>query len=73
MLAATGHHPDTADEDRTAWLLTSAGAYLGSQGRYAEALPVQERALRIREAALGPDHPLTRQSREDIEELGSPQ
>jgi hypothetical protein len=26
-------------------------------------------ALRIREAALGPDHPFTRQSRKDIEEL----
>ena len=57
VLAATGHHPGTAGEDTTAWLLSAAGIYLSSQGRSAEALPLQQRALRIREAALGPDHP----------------
>jgi len=57
VLAATGHHPGTAGEGPTAWLLTRAGIYLSSQGRYTEALPLHQRALRIREAALGPDHP----------------
>jgi hypothetical protein len=59
VLAATGHHPNTAGEDTTAWLLARAGTYLRSQGRYAEALPLHQGALRIHEAALGPDHPLT--------------
>ena len=57
VLAATGHHPDTGAEDTTAWLLTHAGIYLRSQGRAAEALPLHQRALRIHEAAFGPDHP----------------
>jgi tetratricopeptide (TPR) repeat protein len=57
VLAATGHHEDPAGQDPTIWLLNCAGAYLRSQGRYAEALPLHQRALRIREAALGPDHP----------------
>jgi tetratricopeptide (TPR) repeat protein len=30
------------------------------QGKYAEAEPLYQRALHIREQALGPDHPLTR-------------
>jgi tetratricopeptide (TPR) repeat protein len=30
---------------------------LSALGRAAEALPLHQRALRIREAALGPDHP----------------
>jgi len=57
VLTATAYHPDTASEGPAAWLLTRAGLYLSSQGRYAEALPLNQRALRIREAALGPDHP----------------
>jgi hypothetical protein len=57
VLAATGHHTGTAEQDTTAWLLNRAGTYLSSQGRYAEALPLHQRALRIHEAALGPDHP----------------
>jgi hypothetical protein len=36
-------------------------------GRAVEALPLQQRALRIHEAALGPDHPSTRQSRKYVE------
>jgi tetratricopeptide (TPR) repeat protein len=31
------------------------------QGKYTEAEPLYQRALRIREHALGPDHPLTRE------------
>ena len=37
--------------------MAHAGTYLMNQGRPAEALPLHERALRIDEAAYGPDHP----------------
>jgi tetratricopeptide (TPR) repeat protein len=57
VLAAIGHYDDTTGEGPAAWLLDHAGIYLQSQGRYGEALPLLERALRIDEAALGPDHP----------------
>ena len=40
-------------------LLNRAGYYLHLRARYAEAEPLYRRALRIREAALGPDHPDT--------------
>ena len=33
-----------------------------AQGKYDEAVPLHERALAIREKALGPDHPDTGQS-----------
>jgi len=56
VLAATGH-PETPDEGPAAWLLAQAGDYLRSQGRDTEALPLHQRALRMDEAALGPDHP----------------
>ena len=57
VLVATGYHGDTATEGTTAWLLTVAGDYLRRHGRYVEAMPLRERALRIYEAAHGPDHP----------------
>jgi tetratricopeptide (TPR) repeat protein len=56
VLAATGH-ASTPEEGTVAWLLTHAGTYLRSQGRYTEALPLHQRALHMHEAALGPDHP----------------
>ncbi|MEO3863335.1 FxSxx-COOH system tetratricopeptide repeat protein [Acrocarpospora sp. B8E8] len=59
ILAATSHHDDkrpVATED-AAWLLANAGEYLHQNGRNTEALPLQERALRIRELAHGDDHP----------------
>jgi len=37
--------------------LNSLGGLFQDQGKYAEALPVFERALRIEETTLGPDHP----------------
>ena len=40
-------------------LLNQAGYYLYLRARYAEAEPLYRRALAIREAALGPDHPDT--------------
>ncbi len=56
VLAATRRDDSTRGDD-LGWLLSQAGTYLSSQGRTAEALPLHQRALRIREAALGPDHP----------------
>ncbi len=38
-------------------ILNQAGLYLVERGRYAEAEPLSERALAIRERALGADHP----------------
>ena len=38
-------------------LLNQAGVYLYEHGRYTEAEPFYERALAIREKALGPEHP----------------
>jgi hypothetical protein len=62
VLAATGHHEDPAGE----------GKALSVLARPAEALPLQQWALRIREATLGPDHPFTRQSRADTSRNLSP-
>ena len=45
-----------------AQLLNQAGYYLYVRARYAEAEPLYRQALAIREAALGPDHPDTAQS-----------
>ena len=78
VLAATAHDTDAADgdgpnEDDTAWLLAGAGTYLRSQGRYVDALPLYQRALRIHEAALGPDHPLTLQSRNEVNYVAAQQ
>jgi tetratricopeptide (TPR) repeat protein/transcriptional regulator with XRE-family HTH domain len=56
VLAATRHDDDSSCGDDLGWLLSEAGTYLRSQGRTAEALPLHQRALRIREAALDPDH-----------------
>jgi tetratricopeptide (TPR) repeat protein len=46
----------------TAYLLTSTADYLHGRARFAEARALHERALAIREARLGPDHPDTAQS-----------
>ncbi len=40
-----------------ALLLNQAAVYLYERGRYAEAEPLQQRALALREHAFGPDHP----------------
>ncbi len=50
-------------------LLTQAGYYLYLRARYAEAEPLFRRALAIREAALGPDHPDTALSLNNLAEL----
>ena len=48
VLVATGYHTGTAGEETTVWLLTTAGTYLRRQDRYAETLPLHERAAHPR-------------------------
>ena len=48
------------EELATAERLNSQVLELYSAGRYNEAIPLAERALAIREKALGPEHPQTR-------------
>jgi tetratricopeptide (TPR) repeat protein len=61
VLAATatgvGGQPSPEDTDDTAWLLDRAATYLQTHGQPAQAKPLYERALRIDEAAHGPNHP----------------
>jgi tetratricopeptide (TPR) repeat protein len=58
VLAATDHPDTTAiNPDITAWLLDRAATYQHTHGHPAAARPLFERALRIREASYGPDHP----------------
>jgi tetratricopeptide (TPR) repeat protein len=61
VLAATATgvdgQPRPEDTDDTAWLLDTAATYLQTYGQPAQAKPLFERALRIDEAAYGPDHP----------------
>jgi tetratricopeptide (TPR) repeat protein len=45
------------DLEEAALLLNQAGSYLHQRARYAEAAPLIQRSLAIREKALGPDHP----------------
>jgi tetratricopeptide (TPR) repeat protein len=59
-LAATEHAEQIGVEPlATASLLESAASYLHGRARYPDARPLFERALAIREARLGPDHPHT--------------
>jgi tetratricopeptide (TPR) repeat protein len=44
-----------------AYPLNGLANLYNDQGKYAEAEPLYQRALRIREQALGPDHPRTRE------------
>ncbi len=61
ILAATAHHDDgdssDSDADTIAWLLNRAGTYSRRVGLFSLALSVHQRALRIREAVRGGDHP----------------
>jgi Tfp pilus assembly protein PilF len=57
------------DSEAAARLLNESGYYLDDRARYAEAEPLHQRALAIREKALGPDHPDTATS---LNNLASP-
>jgi tetratricopeptide (TPR) repeat protein len=50
-------------------LCNETGAYLYERGRYQEAEPLLQRALAIREQALGPQHPDVAHSLNDLAEL----
>ena len=50
-------HAALAQEPNEAATLTQQIIQLYKQGRYSEAIPLAQRALTIREKALGPNHP----------------
>jgi tetratricopeptide (TPR) repeat protein len=60
VVAVTDHAGagDIGVEEAT-WLLTDAGLYLWQRADYRQARTLHERALSIREARLGPNHPDT--------------
>jgi DNA-binding SARP family transcriptional activator len=75
VLVATDSHRNLAGvEEDVAWLLDRAATYLESQGELGPARPLFERALDLRRAKLGADHPDTLDSRGnlavDLWELG---
>ena len=53
---------DTAANAEPAELLNRAGGYFHGRAAYSAARPLYERALAIREKALGPEHPKTAMS-----------
>ncbi|MCZ7669410.1 MAG: tetratricopeptide repeat protein [Chloroflexi bacterium] len=57
--------------NHAAFLNNEAGFYLNQNGQYTAARPFYERALAIREQALGPDHPDTAQSLNNLGALHS--
>jgi tetratricopeptide (TPR) repeat protein len=60
LLVAIGPHRSlTGAELDVAWLLHHAATYLNARGEAAPALPLFERALDLRRARLGEDHPHT--------------
>jgi tetratricopeptide (TPR) repeat protein len=62
-LAVIGHsQPLEVEPELAAWLLNQAGLYLWQRADHSQALTLHERALTIREARLGPDHPDTAES-----------
>jgi tetratricopeptide (TPR) repeat protein len=62
-LAVTGHAEALdIDLERVATLLSDAGLYLWQRADHSQARALHERALSIREARLGADHPDTAQS-----------
>lgn len=56
---------DTVKED-VAWLLNGAGLYLSTRGEANPARPLFERALELRRAQLGGDHPDTLESANNL-------
>ncbi|MGH3933043.1 MAG: FxSxx-COOH system tetratricopeptide repeat protein [Pseudonocardiaceae bacterium] len=66
MIANDPHRNlDTVEED-VAWLLDRAGSYLHTRGEPASARPLRERALTLRRARLGADHPDTLESANNL-------
>jgi tetratricopeptide (TPR) repeat protein len=66
-LAATDHAQALGvDPIATAGLLHQAGRYLWSRAEYTQAKALHQRALSIREAEFGPDHPDTAHSLDNL-------
>ncbi|MFJ4367124.1 tetratricopeptide repeat protein, partial [Streptomyces chartreusis] len=59
MRAANAHEYAPGMASHLATVLGQAAFYLWARGLAVEALPLEERALQVTEAALGPDHPDT--------------
>ena len=51
------HHPRVPDDIGRSQSLSNLALLYHAQGRYAEAEPLLQRSLAIREKALGPEHP----------------
>jgi hypothetical protein len=62
---------DAADSAQRAELLCRAGGYLRRRAAFSAALPLFERALAIREKALGPEHPDTATSLHNLADVSS--
>ncbi|MFD4114321.1 tetratricopeptide repeat protein, partial [Streptomyces niveus] len=58
LVISDGHSTDISGNELTQ-LLGSTGNFLRSRGQARQALPLEQRALAITEAALGPEHPDT--------------
>lgn len=59
VLMLAGRFGDQHEPDNVSWLLDHAALYLASRGEYDAAQSLYERALVIRQKALGPSHPDT--------------
>ena len=53
------HFPPSEQPQSLGRIQNEIATFLGSQGDYAQALPLRQSALTITETALGPDHPTT--------------
>jgi tetratricopeptide (TPR) repeat protein len=66
-LAAAEHATQQQDEDlSTSLLLNRVAGYLHARTEFAAARPLYERALELRERVLGPDHPQTASSLDNL-------
>ncbi|GAA3296403.1 hypothetical protein GCM10020295_26120 [Streptomyces cinereospinus] len=59
LQAVIAHHPDDSTAQQLAFALGETALYLRSRGQASVTLPLEQRALAITEAALGPGHPDT--------------
>ncbi|MEV8353883.1 FxSxx-COOH system tetratricopeptide repeat protein [Streptomyces niveus] len=59
VLAIADRHSAHPPDSELAELFGITGAFLRSRGQASQALPLEQRALTVTEAALGPDHPDT--------------
>jgi tetratricopeptide (TPR) repeat protein len=69
VLALCGMEGDAAASQETAKLLDNAGSYFHGRAAYGAARPLSERALAIWEKVLGPEHPNTSTSLNNLAAL----